>query len=100
MEESAPAAGLLREEELAELWDWAPVEANHEARGRDWGGDFTLEEMEQEGGVTNVVTGLKRALDVGEEEEEEGEAEEQGQGEAAMPLADVLRFMTTGVLAR
>lgn len=98
--------GMLKEHELAELWEWAPVEANAEARKRDWGGDFTLEEMEQDGGVKNVVTGLRRVLDVGDEEEEEEEEEEkgdeqaQGQGIPAMPLADVLRFMTTGVLTR
>lgn len=98
---------MLKEHELAELWEWAPVEANAEARKRDWGGDFTLEEMEQEGGVKNVVTGLRRALDVGEEDEEEEEEEEEkeneqnrGQGVPAMPLADVLRFMTTGVTTR
>ena len=88
---------------MAELWHWAPIEANHEARERDWGGDFTLEEREAEGGVKSVVTGLKRPLDVGdedEEEEEEEEAEAEKEGEAPMPLADVLKFMTTGVLTR
>ncbi|OJK03897.1 hypothetical protein ASPACDRAFT_39513 [Aspergillus aculeatus ATCC 16872] len=66
---------------LAELWDWAPVEANQEARRRNWGGNFTLEEREQ--GVGNVVTGLRRVLDDDDSEsEEEGESgEEEGEGE-------------------
>ena len=73
----------LSEHDLAELWHWAPVEANREARQRDWGGDYTLEE--REGGVANVVTGLRRVLDDGEDDVEssgssEGEGNE-GQGE-------------------
>lgn len=70
----------LSESELAELWEWAPVEANLEARRRDWGGNFTLEEREL--GVQNVVTGLRRQLeDEEEEEEEEGTAEGEGEEE-------------------
>ncbi|PKY02062.1 putative RNA polymerase II mediator complex component Med8 [Aspergillus campestris IBT 28561] len=74
----------LSEHDLAELWHWAPVEANREARQRDWGGDYTLEE--REGGVANVVTGLRRVLDDGEDDmgstsgSSEGEGNE-GQGE-------------------
>ncbi|PLN82951.1 mediator complex, subunit Med8 [Aspergillus taichungensis] len=73
----------LSEHDLAELWHWAPVEANREARQRDWGGDYTLEE--RQGGVANVVTGLRRVLDDGEDDLEssgssEGEGNE-GQGE-------------------
>ncbi|KAI9931006.1 hypothetical protein ASPWEDRAFT_167042 [Aspergillus wentii DTO 134E9] len=117
----------LSERHLAELWDWAPVEANQEARRRNWGGDFTLEEKEM--GVQNVVTGLVRQLDDDEEEEEEDEEDdEEGEGEdeemeivggprkvagpgvgvgevdasqkivaPALPLDDILRFMTTGM---
>ncbi|OGM47009.1 mediator of RNA polymerase II transcription subunit 8 [Aspergillus bombycis] len=117
----------LAEAELAELWDWAPVEANQEARRRNWGGNFTLEEREM--GVQNVVTGLVRVLeDEGSESEEEEEEEEEGEEdemeivgvrrqsagagfefdiapaqhhqqkfmEPAVPLEDILRFMTTG----
>lgn len=120
-------SGLL-EAELAELWDWAPVEANQEARRRNWGGNFTLEEREM--GVQNVVTGLARVLeDEGSESEsEEGEegdedemeivgvrrqsagagfefdiapvsaaAQQQVAVEPAVPLEDILRYMTTGV---
>ena len=120
-------AGTLNEADLAELWEWAPVEANQEARRRNWGGNYTLEEREM--GVENVVTGLSRELEDDDEEEEEEEEEEEGadnmeivgarkkaSGGAglefdiaaarpaqhqdatmpALPLDDVLRFMTTG----
>lgn len=75
--------GLLSDEELKELWNWAPIEANEEARRRDWGGDFTLEEREM--GVKNVVTGLRRKLDEdgGEESSEEEDEEGEGAGTAA-----------------
>lgn len=92
----------LSGEQLAELWEWAPVEANREARRRDWGGDFTLEEREK--GFEGIVTGLRRRLDVGDEEEEEEEEEEEREEVAKEPeppsvsLDDTLRFMTTGVL--
>lgn len=103
---------LLNEKELDELWSWAPLEANREARRRNWGGDYTLEEKEL--GVDNVVTGLKRRLEVDDEMEEEGEEEgeeEEEKGEdhgertavqAIVPdlgLNDVLRFTTTGAVS-
>ena len=76
---SGSASGL-GETDLAELWAWAPVEANREARRRNWGGNFTLEEREM--GVQNVVTGLRRELedDDGEEDEEEDEDEDEDYG--------------------
>ncbi|KAJ5788464.1 hypothetical protein N7457_003454 [Penicillium paradoxum] len=63
----------LSEAQLAQLWEWAPLEANQEARRRNWGGNYTLEE--REAGIENVVTGLKRQLedDDGSEEESDGE---------------------------
>lgn len=116
----------LSEGDLTELWEWAPVEANQEARGRNWGGNFTLEE--KEAGIENVVTGLRRELEDDDESEEEEEEEEEEEdqmdivgarkkasggglefdiaarqpaqvaaGEPVMPLDDVLRFMTTGL---
>ncbi|KMU86778.1 hypothetical protein CIHG_04567 [Coccidioides immitis H538.4] len=65
----------LSVDELLDLWHWAPIAANMEARRRDWGGDYTLEEKEM--GVKNVITGLKRQLDEGDEEDEEEEEEEE-----------------------
>lgn len=75
-----PAETNLSEAELAELWAWAPIEANSEARRRNWFGNYTLEEREM--GIESVVTGLKRQLedDGGDEEADEGE-EEEGEGE-------------------
>lgn len=120
---TAPSKAPLGESELANLWEWAPFEANQEARRRNWGGNFTLEE--REAGVQNVVTGLRRQLedDDGDEDEEEDEEESEdemevvgvhrksggGEGfefdiaphhahrvEPAVPLPDLLRYMTTG----
>ncbi|GES62450.1 mediator of RNA polymerase II transcription subunit 8 [Aspergillus terreus] len=117
----------LSEHDLAALWDWAPVAANEEARRRNWGGNYTLEEKEL--GVQNVVTGLRRQLE-DEDEEDEGEEEEEEQGDEeemevvgvrksgaggalefdiaaatahqqvaqpVVPLDEILRYMTTGV---
>ncbi|KAL1966414.1 hypothetical protein VTN77DRAFT_4556 [Rasamsonia byssochlamydoides] len=109
----------LSEEELNELWEWAPIEANIEARRRNWGGNFTLEEKEM--GIQNVVTGLRRQLEDEEFEEEEEEEEEdemeivgeqrklvepdvpteKGQVPAkpavpALPLDQIFRYMMTG----
>ncbi|RAL15967.1 RNA polymerase II mediator complex subunit MED8 [Aspergillus homomorphus CBS 101889] len=124
---------------LSELWDWAPVEANLEARRRNWGGNFTLEERES--GIANVVTGLRRVLEDDEDEsgsEEDEESDVEGEGEPdemevvgvrrrsgagatgvefdiapaapsshpgqlkavapEVPLEDILRFMTVGVV--
>ncbi|KAJ5675563.1 hypothetical protein N7462_008460 [Penicillium macrosclerotiorum] len=121
---AATAKETLSESELAELWEWAPIEANQEARRRNWGGNFTLEEREQ--GIENVVTGLQKPLedDEGDEDEEEG-SDEEGEDEMeivgvhrkagggsglefdiaphhahavqpVVPLAEILRYMTTG----
>lgn len=87
-----PAQKQLSEAELAELWEWAPIEANQEARRRNWGGNFTLEE--REAGIENVVTGLKRQLEDDEGEESEGEEEEEKgeeEGEDEMEVVGVHR---------
>lgn len=67
--------GGLNEGELAELWSWAPIEANQEARRRNWGGDYTLEERET--GIENVVTGLKRQLEDDDAEDSDEEDEDE-----------------------
>ncbi|OJD25160.1 hypothetical protein ACJ73_03477 [Blastomyces percursus] len=71
----------LTVEQLTELWQWAPVEANMEARKRNWGGDYTLEEKEM--GVKNVVTGLKRRLNEEDSGSESGSGDEDETGEGA-----------------
>jgi mediator of RNA polymerase II transcription subunit 8 len=112
----AGAGGRLSEDDLAALWEWAPVEANSEARRRNWGGNFTLEEKER--GIQEVVAelGLKRVLEDDEGSEEEEEEMDVGFGgridaapdnagaaaeEQALPLVpinEILRYMTTGVM--
>jgi mediator of RNA polymerase II transcription subunit 8, fungi type len=106
----------LTANELVELWEWAGRAANEEAKRRNWGDDeeFTLEE--REGGVANVVTGLRRRLEFGEDEEEvEGDVEmedvatteeskEPGERKAVpndippLRLEEILRFVSTGAL--
>jgi len=119
---AAQAQKPLSEAELAELWRWAPIEANQEARRRNWGGNFTLEE--REAGIQNVVTGLKRQLEDDEGSEDEEDEDEEGEDEMdvvgvrrksdgngvefeiaphhthavepVVPLGEILRYMTTG----
>ncbi|OQD70661.1 hypothetical protein PENDEC_c022G00469 [Penicillium decumbens] len=119
---AAQAQKPLSEAELAELWRWAPIEANQEARRRNWGGNFTLEE--REAGMQNVVTGLKRQLEDDEGSEDEEDEDEEGEDEMdvvgvrrksdgngvefeiaphhthavepVVPLGEILRYMTTG----
>ena len=50
----------LQQEEMLDLWRWAGMAANEQARQHTWGGNYTLEE--KEAGVENVVTGLRRKL--------------------------------------
>ena len=70
--------------EVGELWRWAGIAANEQARKHTWGGNYTL--AEREGGVENVVTGLRRKLpddeadDEDEEDEDEDEDGEEEQG--------------------
>ena len=96
--ESEVRGGL---KEVTELWEWAGVAANEQARSHEWGGEFTNEE--REGGVENVVTGLRRG--VGEEssdesdedgEDEDGEDEEGKEEMKPMAMEDVLRFLVKG----
>ena len=84
---------------LMDLWEWAGMAANEQARKHEWGGEYTLEEVE--GGVENVVTGLKRGM--GEESESEDEEEEVGERVdedgyvvKAWQVDDMLRFMAKG----
>ncbi|KAL6716525.1 mediator of RNA polymerase II transcription subunit 8 [Lecanora helva] len=87
-----------RKDNIREFWEWAGMAANEQARKHEWGGEYILEEIE--GGIENVVTGLKRGM--GEESEDEDEENQEEGGEAgkevakAMPLEDMLRFMAKG----
>ncbi|OCT46859.1 Mediator of RNA polymerase II transcription subunit 8 [Cladophialophora carrionii] len=64
----------LSESERNELWQWAPGAANSAARRQTWGGDYTRAEMQ--GGIENVVTGLRRQLVEPPEGEDEEDAED------------------------
>ncbi|KAI9774226.1 MAG: mediator of RNA polymerase II transcription subunit 8 [Geoglossum umbratile] len=100
----------LTADELVELWEWAGRAANEEAKRRNWGDDeeFTLEE--REGGIANVVTGLRRRLEFDEDEEgdvEMGDEERKKEpgDEKPVPndipplrLEEILRFISTGAL--
>ncbi|KAK2738452.1 mediator of RNA polymerase II transcription subunit 8 [Myotisia sp. PD_48] len=120
----------LSEAELQELWHWAPIEANMEARRRNWDGDYTIEEKEM--GFHTVITGLTRKLDenvegagpLGLEEEEDDDDEVEiisvrkkpagaefdsfkdgrrvpSRGSSnALPLDEVFRYMMTGAPPR
>ncbi len=120
----AEAAGMAddgKRSGVLDLWSWAGMAANELARGHEWGGDFTLEE--REGGIENVVTGLKRKFAEEDEDEEEAEDEDgDGAGKDTtedvglkttveqededlgsrvngdpLPLEHVLKFMMTGI---
>ena len=90
-------------EEITELWEWAGVAANEQARKHEWGGDYTLEETE--GGIENVITGLRDE----ESDEEEGEQEDKSaegvgrenkkpeeRGGKPLSMEDMLRFLVKG----
>ncbi len=118
-----PGGEYARKVELLELWNWAGRAANELARRHEWGGDFTLEE--REGGVENVVTGLRRKLGEEEDDDDDDDYENEDSGgdvkmaDSALnreefwdtdmegkegikeagnpwPLEQVLRFMMTG----
>jgi mediator of RNA polymerase II transcription subunit 8 len=61
---------------LREVWEWAGQAANEQARRHVWGGNYTLEE--REGGIENVVTGLRRRLKADRADGDDGEGDESG----------------------
>lgn len=94
-------------DEIIDLWEWAGIAANEQARKHEWGGDYTAEEIE--GGIENVVTGLRdEESDEEEEEKEEKEgawsAEVEGLenkkpeegGGRSISMDDILRFLVKG----
>lgn len=92
---------------VLELWGWAGMAANVEARRHDWeGAEFTREEREGVGGWEGVVTGLRGRMggesESGSEDEGVGEGgvavkeEEEEDNVTPMGMEDVLRFMAKG----
>ena len=76
--------GGLNREEMLNLWTWAGMAANEQARKHTWGGNYTSEEKER--GVENVVTGLRRRLkedpeDLSEEEDDEDDEADDPNGD-------------------
>ena len=89
-------------DEVIEMWEWAGMAANEQARKHEWGGDYTLEEIE--GGIENVVTGLRDESDEeeGEQQDKSGEVEdhehkkpEEGGGKP-LSMDEMLRFLVKG----
>ncbi|KAL9135646.1 MAG: hypothetical protein Q9175_003157 [Cornicularia normoerica] len=107
-EEVVKEDGGRGRDEITELWEWACIAANEQARKHEWGGDYTLEEIA--GGIENVVTGLRDEDSDEEEEEKEDEGGTSGAAEVegheskkpeeggGMPLSmdDILRFLVKG----
>ena len=87
--------GGLGPSELQDLWSWAGLAANEQARKHTWGGNYTLKEKEM--GVENVVTGLRRKLkedpDESSDEDEDEDEEEGGDGDE-MEIVAVRRKST------
>ena len=90
-------------EEITELWEWAGVAANEQARRHEWGGDYTLEETE--GGIENVITGLRDEEsddENGKQEDKSAEGERrenkkpEENGEKPLSMEDTLRFLVKG----
>ena len=95
-------------DEITELWEWAGITANEQARKHEWGGDYTL--AETEAGIENVVTGLQDEDSDGEEDGKEdvegvsgaarieGRENEKLEERGGKPLAmdDILRFLVRG----
>ena len=111
-EEVVKEGGGRGRDEVIELWEWAGMAANEQARKHEWGGDYTLEEIE--GGIENVVTGLRdEESDEESDEEKEGEQEDkagapsaEGEGHEnkkpeegggrSLSMNDMLRFLAKG----
>ncbi|MCJ1251175.1 mediator of RNA polymerase II transcription subunit 8 [Trapelia coarctata] len=87
----------LEQSEFQELWSWAGLAANEQARKHTWGGNYTLDEIDM--GVENVVTGLRRKLKVdpdesSDDEDEEETAVEGGGDDDEMEIVGVRRKST------
>lgn len=107
-EEVVKGDGGRGKDEIIDLWEWAGVAANEQARKHEWGGDYTAEEIE--GGIENVVTGLRDEESDEEEEEEKedkggawsaevGDQENKRPGDGGgkpLSMEDILRFLVKG----
>ncbi|KAL8989893.1 MAG: hypothetical protein Q9169_008256, partial [Polycauliona sp. 2 TL-2023] len=114
--EGGGKGGEMHVEEWKELWEWAPVRANEEARGYEWfSEEFTVEE--REGGMDvdadkvdddDEEENEEDKVDAGDEDKGSGKGggDRDGQGEAkaevgkVVKMDDQLRFMSIGLLPR
>jgi mediator of RNA polymerase II transcription subunit 8, fungi type len=69
----------LSNNDLDELWEWAPQDASKEGMKQKWGADYTLAEIQM--GVDKIKTGLERELKVPEDDNEEAMEYEEEEGE-------------------
>lgn len=94
-------------QDVTSLWEWAGMAANEQARKHDWGGEYTLEEIEEiEGGTENVVTGLKGDDDDESEENDQDDrmtgikgGDRKGPEETdgpMLPIGEMLRYLVKG----
>ena len=65
----------LKEQDMQDLWGWAGMAANEQARKHIWGGNYTIEEKEM--GIENVVTGLRRKLKANPEDSSDDDENEE-----------------------
>lgn len=79
-------ASRARRAELRDLWQWAGMAANGQARIHHWGADYTREEVER--GVDNVMTGLKRKLVAPDDDDDDDEEESDEEDEVAVQEGD------------
>ena len=83
--------GGLKRQEMLNLWTWAGMAANEQARKHTWGGNYTLEE--KEGGIENVVTGLRRQLKENPDDSSDDEDDEEAMDDQAPPGGDEMEIV-------
>lgn len=95
-----------RRNEINELWEWAGMAANEEARGHEWGGELDDEDDDNDGDDNEGLDGQEK--EGGGHIPSQGDVEMGGQkgdgieeestGKAPLPMEDVLRFLMTGTV--
>ena len=83
--------GGLNEQDMQDLWSWAGMAANEQARKHTWGGNYTLEE--KEGGIENVTTGLRRQLKENADESSDDDDDEEALDDQAAPDGDEMEIV-------
>jgi mediator of RNA polymerase II transcription subunit 8 len=76
----------LSNNDLDELWEWAPQEASKAGMKQKWGADYTLAEIQM--GVDKVKTGLGRELKIPEDDENEEAMEDEDEDEGEEEVTD------------